>query len=193
METAYKLGLEKQLLNTVGPRGKEVLENALSQVGFIPNMYAYMVNSPGLLDTYLHGYHLFRTASGFTPPEQEVVFLSISYENECAYCMAAHSAIADTKSKVPVEVTEAIRNGREIPDPKLKALSEFTRTMVATRGQPSDLDVEVFLAAGYIEKHILEIILAIAVKTLSNYSNHLFHTPVDPMFAARRWTDPREK
>ena len=34
---------------------------------------------------------------------------------------------------------------------------------------------------------MLEIILAIAVKTLSNYSNHLFNTPLDEMFARREW------
>lgn len=63
------------------------------------------------------------------------------------------------------------------------------RTMVAKRGLPDRSEVDAFLAAGYSERQILEIVLAIAVKTLSNYANHLFHTPVDEVFACRVWTD----
>jgi alkylhydroperoxidase family enzyme len=63
--------------------------------------------------------------------------------------------------------------------------------MVAKRGLPAPADVHAFINAGYDERRILEIVLAIAVKTLSNYSNHLFHTPVDEAFADRRWSDPR--
>lgn len=95
--------------------------------------------------------------------------------------------IADQMSKVPPPVTEAIREGRAIPDSKLAALSTFTDTLLATRGLPSKAEVQAFLSAGYQERHVLEIILAIAVKTLSNYSNHLFHTPLDQMFANREW------
>lgn len=191
MNQQYQMTRAPQSPETATGRAREVLDNAQRQVGFIPNMYANMVHSPGLLDAYLHGYDLFRNESGFSAPEQEVVFLSVSVENGCTYCVAAHSALADMQSKVPPEVTAAIRDGTTIPDPKLRALSEFTRRMVATRGWPGTSAVDAFLSAGYTERHILEIILAIAVKTLSNYSNHIFQTQVDDMFAGRRWQDPR--
>jgi AhpD family alkylhydroperoxidase len=152
-------------------------------------MYAGMANLPGVLETYLDGYGRFRNDSGFNSVEQEVVFLTISRNNGCGYCMAAHSMLADMKSGVPAEVTDAIRENRAIPDPKLAALSTFTDVMVTKRGLPSKADVSAFLDAGYEEKHILGIILAISVKTLSNYSNHLFHTPVDEMFAGRKWKE----
>jgi AhpD family alkylhydroperoxidase len=156
-------------------------------MGFVPNMYAVMANSPAVLETYMEGYARFRSDSGFTPAEQEVVFLSISLVNACDYCMAAHSVIADRMSRVPPAVTDAIRDGHTVPDAKLAALSTFTSSMLLTRGQPSRAEVHAFLRAGYEERHLLDIILAIAVKTLSNYSNHLFHTPLDEMFAAREW------
>lgn len=187
MLSEYKLTLAPQTLENAASQAKAVLEQALAQLGFIPNMYSVMVNSPGLLKTYLDGYALFRKESGFIPVEQEVVFLTISRENGCEYCMAAHSMLADMMSKVPPAVTEAIRSGGAIPDAKLAALSQFTRTMVAKRGLPGRSDVEKFLAAGYSERHVLEIVLAIAVKTLSNYTNHLFHTPLDAKFASRSW------
>ncbi len=187
MTAEYKLNLPTQTLDNSDPAAKAVLQRAKAQVGFIPNMYGGMANSPGLLETYLDGYERFRKGSGFTSAEQEVVFLTISRGNGCDYCMAAHSLLADQMSKVPPQVTEAIREGRQIPDPKLAALSAFTDTMLATRGLPSRADVQTFLSTGYEERHVLEIILAIAVKTLSNYSNHLFHTPLDQMFASRAW------
>lgn len=187
MTAEYKLTLPAKTLENADPEAKAVLAKAKARVGFIPNMYAGMANSPGLLETYLDGYDRFRKSSGFTAAEQEVVFLTISRGNGCDYCMAAHSMLADKMSEVPPQVTEAIREGRPIPDAKLAALSAFTSTMLTSRGLPSKADVGGFLAAGYEERHVLEIILAIAVKTLSNYSNHLFHTPLDEMFASRAW------
>ncbi|MCC4116260.1 carboxymuconolactone decarboxylase family protein [Aromatoleum toluclasticum] len=191
MLAEYKMTLSPQSPETAEGSAKAVLDKALRQVGFIPNMYANMVHSPGVLNTYLDGYAAFRNDSGFTPAEQEVVFLAISRENGCEYCVGAHSLIADKFSGVPVEVTDAIRDGRPLPDARLQALAEFTRVMVASRGLPRRTEVDAFLSAGYTERQILEIVLAIAVKTLSNYSNHLFHTELDEKFAERRWADPR--
>lgn len=187
MKSSYRMTLAKIELAGAEPRAKELLDKALKQNGMIPNMYAYMANAPGVLETYTHGSALFRKDSGFTPAEQEVVFLTISYENGCEYCVAAHSLLADTKSGVSRVVTEAIRNGTEIPDARLRALSEFSRAVVLKRGRLADEDVRPFLAAGYSEAQILQVILAVAVKTISNYTNHLFETPVDAVFAARTW------
>ncbi|RYU62524.1 carboxymuconolactone decarboxylase family protein [Methylolobus aquaticus] len=187
MSSEYTLSLSPRTLEDAEPRAKAALESVQASLKFVPNMYRVMANAPGLLDTYLHGYALFREGSGFTPAEQEVVFLTISRDNGCEYCVAAHSFVADTMSKVPPAVTDAIRDGRLIPDEKLSALSTFASLMLETRGRPGQHDVETFLAAGYTERHILEIILAISVKTLSNYTNHLFHTPVDSVFARRAW------
>jgi uncharacterized peroxidase-related enzyme len=190
MSNVYRIGLPAVDPSTAAPRVKEPLEGARKRMGMIPNMYTRMANSPGGFETYLYGYERFRKDSGFTPAEQEVVLLTISEENGCEYCVAAHSVIADTSSKVPREVTDAIRAGKAIPDAKLRALSVLTRAIVATRGRPLEKDVRTFLAAGYSERHILELVLAVAVKTISNYVNHLFETPVDDAFKARVWSAP---
>jgi uncharacterized peroxidase-related enzyme len=175
-------------LKTIAPAAaqgeqKEILDKALKQVGFIPNMYANMANVPGVLSTYLHGYDLFRKQSGLKPPEQEVVFLAISQTNGCKYCTAAHSMIADKVSGVPAHVLHAIRAGQAIPDARLAALFALTQDLVKNLGQPSAAKVQAFLDAGFEESHMLNIILAIAVKVLSNYSNHAFGTEVDERFA----------
>ena len=188
MTDAAKLTLSPKTLETADPRAKAILEKAKAQVGFIPNMYAGMANSPGLLQTYLDGYASFRTYSGFTPAEQEVVFLTISRENGCDYCMAAHSMIADKASKVSPDVLRAIRSGASISDTKLAALNAFTSHMFATRGRPTAASLKAFLDAGYTEAQVLEIVLALAVKTLSNYANHVNNPKVDDAFAAYAWS-----
>lgn len=177
-----KLNLKQISIDSANARQKPILEEVIKKNGRLPNMYANMVNSPGLLETYLHGYDVFRKESGFTPVEQEVIFLTLSYENACNYCMAAHSFIAEKMSKVPPEVIESIRKGEIINNPKLQTLSSFTKEMFITRGRPSLEAIDNFKKAGYDERKILEIILALAVKTLSNYSNHVFDTVVDDIF-----------
>lgn len=192
MLAEYQLTLPMQTLETAEPAAKAMLEKAKAQVGFIPNMYQGMANLPGLLETYLTGYDAFRKGSTMSSVEQELVFLAISRENGCDYCMSAHSMIADKMSNVPAAALEAVRTGTPQADARLQALVEFTQLMVRKRGLPRRVDVEAFLKAGYTERNILEILLAISVKTISNYSNHLFHTPVDDMFAAYTWHAPEK-
>lgn len=180
----YRISLPARTDDDEDPAVAAVLSKAKAGIGMIPNMYANMANAPALLDTYMTGYAAFRAESGFSATEQEIVFLTISRINGCSYCLAAHSTIAD-RTKVPAEIVASVRQGTTLRDPKLDALATFTATMVKTCGQPTRRSVQAFLAAGYHEASILQIILAVAVKTISNYSNHLFHTEVDAAFAAR--------
>jgi len=184
MSSKYINSLTAVALTSANAPQREILETAQKQVGFIPNMYANMANVPGILSTYLHGYALFRKDSGFTPTEQEVVFLAVSQVNGCKYCTAAHSMIADKVSGVPAPVLQAIRGGQAIPDDRLAALFALTQELVKNLGQPTPASVQTFLKAGFTETHLLNIVLAIAVKVLSNYTNHAFGTEVDERFAA---------
>jgi uncharacterized peroxidase-related enzyme len=166
---------------------KTLMETAKKWLGFVPNMYGAMANEPALYQAYASGYAAFRAECGFTPVEQEVIFLVISRENGCDYCMAAHSFIADTMSKVPDDVTAAIRDGKTIADPKLQALAAFTAKMVSARGRVTEADRAEFISSGYSEKNVLGIILATAMKTLSNYTHFQFGLPLDAEFASRAW------
>jgi uncharacterized peroxidase-related enzyme len=166
---------------------KKLLTSTKAKMGFIPNIFAMMANSPGLLETYFLGDAKFREISSLTAVEQEIVYLSISLENTCNYCMAAHSTIAHNKSKVPAEILEAIRKNQEIPDQKLNALSTFTKALVAQRGRPAPHVIQDFLAQGYEQSHMLAIILAVSTKTMSNYVNHLAELPVDEAFKNFEW------
>lgn len=187
-QAEYQVTLPARTETDDDPAIAAVLAKAKAQAGRIPNMYARMANVPGLLETYLAGYAALRQHSGFSPAEQQVVFLAISRVNGCSYCVAVHSGLADM-AKVPTEVTDALRAGEPLPDARLGALATFVTTMVDTRGLPTQADVDAFLAAGFEESDILQVVLAIAVKTISNYTNHLFRTPVDEAFAHRTWDE----
>lgn len=187
MTSEYQLTLPLIEHDSAPDTVKPILEEAERQVGFLPNLYKAMANVPGVLETYLLGYDRIRASESLTPAEQEVVFLTISRLNGCGYCMAAHSMLAEKASDVPPDVLHAIRNNQPFDNPRLGALSRFTTEMFESRGRPSSAEVKAFLDAGYPEHAVLDIILAMAVKTLSNYSNHLFHTPVDEMFSGYRW------
>jgi len=189
MKSEYQLTLAPVELATAPESVKSILQEQKNNFGFLPNMYTHMANAPSLLKMYLYGYRLFREEATFSPVEQEVIFLTISRENGCDYCVGAHSMIADKMSGVPAHVTEAVRAGSSIDDPRLQALHDFTMAMLDRRGAPSRVEVEAFLRAGFSEQQILEVIVAIAVKTLSNYNNHLAHTALDEVFADYRWEE----
>lgn len=180
-------GLEPRNIENAHPIASNILKKTKESLGFIPNMYAGMAINPSLLDSYAYSYNSFRQHSGFSPQEQEVIFLSVAYENNCEYCVAAHSFVGDKMTHVPEEVTNAIRNNTEIPDKKLAALSAFTKTMTKKRGFPSQEDIDAFLSAGYTPSDILGVITGIGVKTFSNYFNHVNNTPVDEVFSTRIW------
>ena len=171
-------------LATADQEQAEVLQKAKKQVGFIPNMYRNMANLPGVLDTYLHGYNQFRQHSGFTSDEQEVILLAISIQNGCDYCIAAHSTLAASHSGVPKDVLEAIRSGEAIENERLAAVHAMAVEVNDSQGRPDPEIVSSFFEEGFSEKHLLAIILAVSVKILSNYSNHLFDTEVDEVFSA---------
>lgn len=183
MTAEYKLDATPVTDEQADGLARDLLDGAREKLGFVPNMYRGMAINPGLLSTYLHGYDHFRTQANFTPPEQEVVFLTVSLANGCDYCMAAHSMLALNVSKLSEDHTQALRDGKALSDPKLEALRRFTHHMWQTRGLPSKAEAEAFKAAGYTDTHVLEIILALAVKTISNYANHVNHTEVDDAFA----------
>jgi uncharacterized peroxidase-related enzyme len=189
MKSEYKISMPPVTIETAGDVVKGTLAQQKANFGFLPNMYQSMANAPGLLRTYLFGYQQFRQETAFTPCEQEVIFMVISRENGCEYCMGAHSFIADNMSGVPEDVTNAIREGVTIGDHRLQALATFTKVLLNTRGLPTQDEVEGFKHAGYSERQILEIILAIAVKTLSNYSNHLTQPELDEVFMPRAWSE----
>lgn len=171
---------------TAPEAAKPTLTAAQKGYGFVPNLLGVMANAPALVSAYTTLSGIFDSAS-LNRAERQIVLLTTSYENGCAYCMAAHSAIAGMQS-VPQDVIEALRNGQALADPKLEALRAFTRAVVVSRGWVSEAEKAAFFAAGYGEQQVLEVVLGVGLKTLSNYTNHIAETPLDAAFAPLVWS-----
>lgn len=176
---------------TAPEKSVALLESVEKAFGFVPNLIGTMAESPAAAKGYLTIGEIFDETS-FSRTERQVVILAASRYNECHYCMAAHSVVAEMQ-KVPDDVIEAIRADRPITDPKLEALRAFTTAVVDKRGWVSDHDIEAFLEAGYTKEQILEVILGVSMKTLSNYVNHIAHTPLDTAFAGKAWAPEHKK
>ncbi|MCI4663509.1 MAG: carboxymuconolactone decarboxylase family protein [Neomegalonema sp.] len=170
---------------TAPEASKPLLENSLKAFGMTPNLHAVMAESPQLLDAYQQAHELFQRTS-LSAVEQTVVWQAINVEHRCHYCVPAHTALAKM-AKVDDTVIEALRNGAPLADAKLEALRTFTLEMVRQRGDVSAEAVNAFLAAGYGKRQILDVVLGVAQKVMSNYVNHLADTPVDPPFQKYAW------
>ena len=163
----------------------EMLKAIKGKYGFIPNLMGVLAESAPVLSSYLQlGDNL--ANSSFSPQEIQVMYLAINYENNCHYCMAAHSTIS--KALLSEDVLESLRSGTSINDPKLNALATFTRKVVDKRGWLDKSDVKSFTDAGYSSANILDVVLGVAHKTISNYVNHIGNTPVDNAFKAQEWS-----
>ena len=159
---------------------KPLLADSMSAFGMLPNLHAVMAEAPTLLKGYQVLHELFQKTS-FNAEELTVVWQSINVEHECHYCVPAHSAIA-ASMKVDQGIVDALVNETPLADAKLETLRETTLAMTRNRGVISNEQIEKFFAVGYAKQQLLEIIVGLSQKVMSNYTNHLADTPVDEPF-----------
>jgi AhpD family alkylhydroperoxidase len=114
--------------------------------------------------------------SSLSPAEQQLVFIAMRAIHGCEYCVAGHTYLGRA-AKLDESALQALRNGKPIPAPRLQALRSFAEAVVRERGFVGDVAVDSFLAAGFTKAQVLEVVLIISCKTISNYVNHIAHTP----------------
>ncbi|MGJ8564057.1 MAG: carboxymuconolactone decarboxylase family protein [Alphaproteobacteria bacterium] len=170
---------------TAPDASKPLLADSQKAYGMIPNLHATMAEAPGLLEAYEVLGTLLGDSS-FDKDELTVVWQTINVEHACHYCVPAHTGIAKTM-KVDDAITDALRDETPLPSAHLEALRDFTLNVVRNRGEVDDVAVNNFLSAGYTKRHVLEVILGTAHKTISNYTNHIAQTPVDTAFQKFEW------
>ena len=167
-------------LETAPEGSRPLLEKSIKGFGMIPNLHGVMAASPQALEAYQILHHLFQNSS-FDNDELTVVWQTINIEHNCHYCIPAHVAVAHMM-KVGQPLIDALVNKQPMPTEKLQALQDTTLKVVRERGNISSADAEAFYAAGYEPQQLLEIVLGLAQKVMSNYINHMAETPVDEPF-----------
>ncbi|QIZ75769.1 carboxymuconolactone decarboxylase family protein [Ferrimonas lipolytica] len=172
-------------LDTVPEYSKAKLEQVKKQFGMIPNLLGVLSEAPGILDGYLALHQLFANSS-FNAEELTVVWQTINVEHECTYCVPAHTGIAHSM-KVDPALTEALRNRQVMPSEKLQVLHDTTLAMVRARGNLTEQQMQTFFDADYTQRQMLEIVLGLSQKVISNYVNHIAETPVDKVYEKFAW------
>ncbi len=172
---------------TTAPEGsKPLIEASQKAFGRLPGLHKVLAESPQAYEGYQVLHKLF-TETAFDAEELTVVWQAINVENACHYCVPAHTGIAKMM-KVAPEITQALRDETPLPSPKLEALRRFTVHMVRARGNVAPDQMQAFFDAGYGHRAVLDVILGLAQKTISNYVNHVAETPVDKVFEPLKWT-----
>lgn len=181
-------GFTVHTTDTAPPAAQTDIAEIQAKYGRVPNMLGAMAGAPALLKSYRVLREAFEETS-FTAVERNVVLLAVSYENDCRYCMAAHSILARMQD-VPGDIVSALRDGTALSDVRLEALRRFTQSVVTGRGTPDTASHDVFFAAGFTPANALEVVLGVGLKTLSNYTNHLVKPTLDEGYASASWSKP---
>jgi uncharacterized peroxidase-related enzyme len=171
-------------IETSPEASQPLLQAVKKQLGSVPNLFRVVANSPGALEGYL-GLNSGLAKGKLDGRTRERIALAIAEMNGCDYCLAAHSYLAKTLAKLDDAEIAANRNGSS-NDPKADAAVRFAAKVATERGHVSGVDLEMVRAAGFGDAEIIEIVLHVAINTLTNYVNEVAETDIDfPKVAAR--------
>ncbi|MFM9938174.1 MAG: carboxymuconolactone decarboxylase family protein [Hyphomicrobiaceae bacterium] len=171
-------------IETSPAASQPLLQAVKTQLGSVPNLFRVVGNSPAALEGYL-GLNGALGKGKLDGKTRERIALAVAEINGCGYCLAAHSYLAKNLAKLD-EAEIAANRGGGSNDPKADAAVAFAAKIVRERGHVATADLEAVRAAGYGDAEIIEIVLHVALNTLTNYVNEVAGTDIDfPVVAAR--------
>lgn len=176
---------------TAPEAAKPILSKTKEEFKMIPNLERTMALAPTLLESYVTSWSLFNHTS-LSAIERQIVYQTANFENECDYCIPWHTFLAK-KAKMPQEDIEALRTGAKLSNSRHEELRRFTQSLIRSQGKIVRSELDTFFQAGYSPQQALEVILGIAVKTMSNYTNSIAGTPLDDPVKSYRWNKPKIK
>lgn len=159
----------------VSANNQNIFDNLQKGLGFVPNLYAYFAKNETALSDYMT---LQNRKSTLTGKEREVINLVTSQINGCRYCQSAHTELGKMKGYSYEQILE-IRKGKPIFDTKLDALARFTASVVENRGRATEVSKEAFFEAGYDEANMIDVVMVIGDKIISNYLHNLTGFEID--------------
>ena len=161
-----------------------LLQAVKKQLGVVPNLFRLVGNSSAALEGYL-GLNSALAKGALEAPTRERIALAIAEINGCNYCLSAHSYLGKNLAKLSDAEMAANRDGGST-DQKADAAVRFAVKVVNARGHVSDPDIKAVKDAGYSDAQVIEIVLHVALNTLTNYVNEMAKTEIDfPVVAAK--------
>lgn len=159
----------------VSSNNQAIFDNLQKGLGFVPNLYATYAYSDTALGDYLA---LQNRKSSLRAKEREVINLVVSQVNDCRYCQSAHTALGKMNGFSDDQILE-IRSGSASFDPKLDALAKFVKNITVNRSKPDAEVLENFFAAGYTKENLVDVIVVIGDKFISNFLHGATKIPID--------------
>jgi uncharacterized peroxidase-related enzyme len=154
-----------------------LLDAVKKQLGVVPNLMRLVGNSPAALEGYLSlSGALGKGSIGAKTGER--IALAIAEINRCDYCLSAHTYLASNVAKLDAAEISANRHGQS-GDAKADAAVRFAASVAIERGHVSDTAVAAVKAAGFTDAEVIEVVLHVALNTLTNYVNSVAHTEID--------------
>lgn len=161
--------------NEVSSDNQAIFDNLQKGLGFVPNLYAYYAKNDTALGDYLA---LQNRKSTLKAKEREIINLVVSQYNGCRYCQSAHTVLGKMNGFTEDQILE-IREGSAGFDTQLDALAQFTLSAVANKGNASQEAKDAFFAAGYTEANLIDVVMVIGDKIISNYIHNLAGFAID--------------
>ena len=161
----------------VSAQNQQLFDTLQKGLGFVPNLYATFGLSDNGLGAYL-AFQQSQTKGAFKAKEREAINLVVSQVNECVYCLAAHTALGKMNGFSDHQILQ-LRAGHADFDPKLDALVKLAQAITVTKGHPATELVDSYIAAGYVQSSVIDLILMVGDKIMSNYLHSMTNIPVD--------------
>ncbi|MBX9925981.1 MAG: carboxymuconolactone decarboxylase family protein [Hyphomicrobiaceae bacterium] len=156
---------------------RPLLQSAKQSLGIVPNLFRVIANSPAALQGYF-GLNGALTNGSLDAKTRERIAVAVAEVNGCSYCLSAHTYLAKNVAKLDDGEITANRNGAS-NDLKADAAVRLAVQIVRERGHVSDAVIAAVRDAGYDDAQIVEIVLHVALNTLTNYVNEVAQTAID--------------
>ena len=175
MATLGKVNFEVPTRDQISENNQVIFDQMQKSFGKVPNLYATFALNETALGDYLS---LQNRKSSLSAKEREIINLVVSQVNECAYCLPAHTVISRMHGFTDEQILE-IRKAQISFSPKFDALAKFVKETTVNRGRPSEKASKTLFEAGYSKANVIDIIMIIGDKIISNYIHNFTKIPVD--------------
>ena len=159
----------------VSEKNQSIFDTLEKNIGFVPNIYATYAYSENALQNYLN---LSDFKTSLSAKEKKAISLVVSEVNQCEYCLSAHTTFGKMNGFNDAEILE-LRAGKSSFNPKLNALVALAKNITENRGAVDETIMGNFFNAGYTKENLVDIIVLIGDKTISNYLHKITDIPID--------------
>ena len=169
-EKITALKLEKKLNYEDQKNASNYLKVVNEKIGFVPNVLKAFSNFPKQFEGFTKLYNsIMLGESGLSKLEREMIAVTVSSENQCFYCIAAHGATVRELSQDP-QLGERLASNFEAANlsKKHKTMLLFARNLTRNPSIVNEEDRIALNKVGFNDRDIWDISLVIGFFNMTN-------------------------